>query len=52
MFDNLFADQHRITYSKPCDNEDDETLDPNMMVNVDDDVYNDVDEINTSCLWI
>ena len=34
------ADQHRIVYSKLSDNEDDDKLDPNVMVNVDDDVDN------------
>jgi hypothetical protein len=37
IFDNSFADQHRFDYSKPSDNKYDETLNPNMTVNVDGD---------------
>jgi hypothetical protein len=44
MFDNPFPDQHRFDYSEPGDNKDDDTLDPNMMVNVDDDIDNNVDD--------
>ena len=45
MFDNSFVDQHRFEYSKPIDNENDETLDMNVSVNIDDniDIDNDVD---------
>jgi hypothetical protein len=44
IFDNLFVDQHRFDYSEPSDNEDDDTLDPNMTVNINEDVNNDVDD--------
>jgi len=44
IFGNLFVDQHRFDYSEPSDNEDDDTLDPNMTVNIDEDVVHDVDD--------
>jgi hypothetical protein len=44
MFDNPFADQHRFDYSETSDNDDDDTLDPSIMVNIDDDVDNNVDD--------
>jgi hypothetical protein len=44
MFDNPFDDQHRFDYFEPSDNEDDETLDPNVIVNDNDDVDNDIDD--------
>ena len=41
MFDNSFADKHnKFDYSTPSDNEDDKTLDQNMIVNINDDVGN------------
>jgi hypothetical protein len=45
MFDNLFIDQHIFDYSKPIDNEDDETLEQNVTINVDIDVANDDDKM-------
>ena len=44
MFDNPFDDQHRFDYFEPSDNENDDMLDPNVMVNDDDDIDNDVDD--------
>jgi len=44
MFDNSFPDQHRFDYYEPGDNKDDDMLDPNMMVNIDDDIDNNVDD--------
>jgi hypothetical protein len=44
MFDNPFDDQHRFDYFESSDNEDDDTLNPNVMVNDDDDVDNDIDD--------
>lgn len=41
MLDNPFANQYRFDYFKPVDNEDNDTLNPNMMVNNDDDVDDD-----------
>jgi hypothetical protein len=43
LFDNPFADQHRFDYSKPNNNEDDKTLNLNVIVNIDNDVDNDID---------
>jgi len=37
MFDNSFINQHRFDYSESSDNEDDETLDLNIIINIDDD---------------
>jgi len=37
MFDNLFTDQYKFDYSESSGNEDDDMLDPNMMINVVDD---------------
>jgi len=47
MFDNLFIDQHIFDYSEPIDNEDDETLEQNVTINVDVDidVVNDNDKM-------
>jgi len=42
MFDNQFVYQHRFDYSKPGENEDDETLDTNVIVNVDNDVDDEI----------
>jgi hypothetical protein len=42
MFNNLFVDQYRFNYYGPSDNEDDKTLDPNMTVNVDNKIDNNV----------
>jgi hypothetical protein len=42
MFNNLFVDQYRFNYSGPSDNEDDKTLDPNMTVNIDNKIDNNV----------
>jgi hypothetical protein len=36
MFNNSFTNQHQYDYSKSSDNEDDETLNLHMIVNVDD----------------
>jgi len=44
LFDNPFTDQHRFDYSKPNNNEDDKTLNLNMIVNIDNDVDNDIDD--------
>jgi len=41
IFDNSFANQHQFDYSKSSNNKYDETLNPNMTVNVDND---DIDE--------
>jgi len=38
MFDNSFANQYRFNYLEPTDNEDNDTLDPNMIVNNDDEI--------------
>jgi len=38
MFDNPFANQDRFNYLEPTDNEDNDTLDPNMIVNNDDEI--------------
>jgi hypothetical protein len=45
MFNNLFICQHIFDYSKPIDNEDDETLEQNVTINVDIDVVNDDDKM-------
>jgi len=37
MFDNSFINQHRFDYSESSDNEDDETLDLNIIINIHDD---------------
>jgi len=37
MFHNLFTDQYKFDYSESSDNENDDMLDPNMMINVVDD---------------
>jgi len=42
MFHNPFVDQYRFHYSNPSVNENDETLDPYVTINVDDDVDNDI----------
>jgi len=42
MFDNLFTDQYRFYYYEPSDNEYDNTLEPNMIVNVDGDVNDEI----------
>jgi hypothetical protein len=38
MFNNPFYYQYRFDYFKTSDNEDDEMWDPNLTINVDDDV--------------
>ena len=43
MFDNLFVNQHKFDYSEPIDNEDDDTLQQNMTINIDVDVVDDDD---------
>jgi len=45
MFNNLFICQHIFDYSKPIDNEDDETLEQNVTINVDIDAVNDDDKM-------
>jgi hypothetical protein len=43
MFDNSFVDQHKFHYSNPSYNENDETLEPSVILNIDDNVDNDVE---------
>lgn len=43
MFDNPFTDQHRFHYPDPSDNENDEMLEPGVILNIDDNVDNDVE---------
>lgn len=38
MFNNPFAYQHRFDYFETSDNEDDEMLDPNVTINVNDEI--------------
>jgi hypothetical protein len=38
MFNNPFSYQYRFDYSETSDNEDDEMWDPNLTINVDNDV--------------
>ena len=38
MFNNIFVDQHKFDYSEPSDNEDNEILDPNVIINIDDEI--------------
>jgi hypothetical protein len=44
MFINPFTDQHRFDYFKPSDNEDDELLNPNVIINDDDEMIPHVPE--------
>jgi len=44
MFNNIFIDQHKFNYSEPSDNEDNEILDPNVIINVDDEIIPHVHE--------
>jgi len=43
IFDNSFVDQHKFHYSNPSYNENDETLEPSVILNIDDNVDNDVE---------
>ena len=42
MFDNSFVDQYRFDYSKPSNSRYGEILDPNVIVNVDNEVDNEI----------
>jgi hypothetical protein len=44
MFINPSTDQHRFEYFKPSDNEDDELLDPNVIINDNDEMIPPVPE--------
>jgi hypothetical protein len=43
MFDNPFVDQHRFHYFDPSDNENDEMLEPSVILDIDDNIDNDVE---------
>jgi len=42
IFDNSFTNQQRFNCYEPCDNENDKILDPNVIVNVDNGVDDEV----------